>query len=210
MARYVSIFRRLFRRGPDTAAADTLIELLSRYSVPAAAASDETFRELTTSGVAPAGTRLVAAVALEEAGLGYAFLSRAEGQGAAHSGRLRLVGAHVLVDRTRLSPPWAADWRSPLRAMPGRSENDLGPIRSIAWQPSDATDQSALEAAQWLNSNDRVHRRVLGLLRDGSSGQFELLPLSSWISVGVYRYGADTPDPTALEALLTVSRTLVE
>ena len=200
--------RRRLRRGADRAATESLIDSLGRYSVPATAASEETFRELSRSGVVVGGARLVAVVDVSDAEIEYALLTRIEGQGAAHSGRLRAVGAHLLLERENLGEDWSAEWRAALRAMPSRSEQELGPVRTFEWQASDATDSAAVEAARRLDRNDRVNRRVLGLLREGSSGQFEIVPQGKWMRVAVHQYGAALPNPTALEALLSVAREL--
>lgn len=199
---------RVLRRGPDRQATDSLVESLGRYSVMGTAVTEETFRSLAASPMLASGTRLVAAVELNEPGMSFAFLTRIEGQGAAHSGRMRAIGAHLLLDRDSLAVAWSPDWQTALRATPSRSANELGPVRAFQWLPSDATDEAAVAAADRIGASDRVTRRVLGLLRDGSSGQFEIVPQGHWLRVAVYQYGAELPDPTALEALLSVAREL--
>ena len=199
---------RLLRRGPDASAVDELLMRLSQYSIEATPVSEDDFRAMRERGLVGRGTRLIAAVALHEPRMSYALLTRVVGEGAAHSGQMRAVGAHLLVDRVTLPSQWSAEWRTPLAAMPTSSERELGAIRSVQWRPRDATDATAQTLAQELSRNDRVQRRVLGLLRDGASGQFEIVPLATMIRIGVYQYGRDVPDPTALEALVTVARAL--
>lgn len=199
---------RIRRPSPDRDATYALVESLDQYSVQADAVSDERFLELARSAVAPPASRLVAAAELSDSAARYALLTRVAGQGAAHSGQLRAVGAHLLIERSDLSPEWPTEWRAALRAMPSDSDNDLGPVREFEWRSADATDSAAVAAADRLASNERVNRRVLGLLRDGSSGQFEIAPQGSRVRVAVYQYGVDLPDPTAIEALLSVAGTL--
>lgn len=198
------------RRGPDDRATEALIELLSRYSVTAAPAPTDVYRAFSRAPLLSSGMRLVSLVELRESDARYAMLTSIDGQGAAHSGRMQAVGANLLVERERLSEEWSPDWQAALRVMPARSGNELGPVREVKWQPSDATDTHAVAAAERLSSFDHVTGRVLGLLREGGSGQFEIVPQADWVRVAVFQYGKSMPDPTAFEALLTVARVLVD
>ena len=144
------------RRGPDDRATEALIELLSRYSVTAAPAPTDVYRAFSRAPLLSSGMRLVSLVELRESDARYAMLTSIDGQGAAHSGRMQAVGANLLVERERLSEEWSPDWQSALRVMPARSGNELGPVREVKWQPSDATDTHAVAAAERLSSFDHV------------------------------------------------------
>ena len=203
----MSILRRLFRRGADAAAAQALVTRLSQYSIEAEPLSADAFRDLVESNSAGRNVRIVAAVNVAEPGVDLALITRIAGPGAAHSGQLQAVGAHLLMARDALSSAWPERWTAALRAMPSSSERDLGAVRDFHWAPSDASDADATAAALRLSKLDPVHRRVLGLLR-GGSGQFEIVPSASQVRIAVHQYGQDLPDPTALEALISVARAL--
>ena len=181
---------------------------LSQYSIEAEPLSADAFRELVESNPAGRNVRIVAAVNVAEPGVDLALITRIAGPGAAHSGQLQAVGAHLLMARDALSPAWPERWTAALRAMPSSSERDLGAVRDFHWTPSDASDADAAIAAERLSKLDGVHRRVLGLLRGGGSGQFEIVPSASQVRIAVHQYGQDLPDPTALEALISVAPAL--
>ncbi len=199
---------RLMGRGPDAEASDALFMRLSQYSIDARRVSDEQFRALRDSEMGIRGMRLVAAAEIDQPPLRFALITRVSGEGAAHSGQVRATGAHVLVDSQALPAPWSGDWTLALRATPVSSERELGAVREFQWRSRDASDPVTADLARWLAGNDRVQRRVLGLLRDGGSGQFEIVPLTTMIRIGVYQYGLDLPDPTAFDALVAVAQAL--
>ena len=140
--RYVSIFRRLFRRLPrHGGCCRTLIELLSRYSVPAAAASDETFRELDNDREwLPRGHAWWPRLRWKRQVSATRSCRELTGQGAA-SQRSAAVGRRACDWSTELGPcpePWASLIGAPrCGRMPGSvGRTDLGPDRGqFAWQP---------------------------------------------------------------------------
>ncbi len=198
-------WRRLSRRGPDQAATDALIQMLAQRSVIARAAAD--FGAASRSVSLPAGSRVVAALALGEP-LRLLLLSRIEGNAAGHAGRMRVVGVHVLLDRAALGEDWPSGWSAAVRAMPIEPPGGLGAAREFEWRAADASDAAALAAVERLRGIDRVSRRVIGLLRDGSAMQFEIVPTASTLRVAVHQAGQELPDPTAVEAVITVAHAL--
>ena len=201
------ILRRLFRRGPDTKLNARLLEILAQRSVEARAAEDH--EALARRFVWPAGSRVRAALELVDAApLTHLLLTRVTGATAGHGGNLSLIGVHVLVDRRALGEEWGGGWAAAIRAHPTDSPGGLGAPRDFEWQPSDATIGEAVLIAARLQANERVQRRVMGVLRELSTMQFEIAAVGGVVRVAVHQTGRETPDPTAVEALLTVARSL--
>ena len=200
------ILRRLLRRGPDAKTTAALVEILAQRSVTARAVAnpDELFKQFTW----PPASRARAVLELDAAPLTHLILTRIVESTAVHGGKMSLIGAHVLVDRSALPAVWAGDWGVTIRAHPKDHAGGLGAPRDFDWQADDASIVEAGRAAAALDANDRVQRRVMGVLREPATMQFEIVPIGPAVRVTVYQGGRELPDPTAVEALLTVARAL--
>ena len=200
------ILRRLLRRGPDAKTTAALVEILAQRSVTARAVAnpDELFKQFTW----PPASRARAVLELDAAPLTHLILTRIVETTAVHGGKMSLIGAHVLVDRSALPAVWAGEWGTPIRAHPKGHAGGLGAPRDFDWQADDASVVEAGRAAAALDANDRVQRRVMGVLREPATMQFEIVPIGPAVRVTVYQGGRELPDPTAVEALLTVARAL--
>ena len=200
------ILRRLLRRGPDAKTTAALVEILAQRSVIARAAASplELFEQFSW----PPGSRARVVLELDAAPLTYLIITRIVETTAVHGGKMSLIGAHVLVDRSALPAVWAGEWGVTIRAHPKDHAGGLGAARDFDWQADDASVVEAGRAAAALDANDRVQRRVMGVLREPATMQFEIVPTGGVVRVTVYQGGRELPDPTAVEALLTVARAL--
>ncbi len=198
----MSILRRIFRRGPDARATAALIEILATRSMSGRAASepDEVVRGMHL----PRSTRAVAVIELDAgaAPLRHVVVSRLGGDAAGHMGRITVTGAHVVLDRAALpAAAWPPGWATPILAQP----QDQGPFK---WHPLDATGAGAAEAASQLSGSDRVARNVKYLLDQPQTLQVEVVPAARSVRISVHQGGAGLPQPTVVEALLAVARTI--
>lgn len=201
MAGYVSILRRLFRRGPDTKSADGLIEMLARCRVSGRAVEspDGIMQDLRL----PRGTRALAAIELDSAAapLRHVVASRIGGDAAGHMGKITVTGIHVTVDRSELPDQWPTDWATPILAQP----QDRG---SFAWRPLNATTPGCLEAVELLLTSDRVARLVNVLLNEPQTLQVEVAPTASRVRVAAHHSGDGLPQSTTVEAVLGIARSI--
>ena len=203
------ILRRLLRRGPDAKLTARLIEILAQRSVAARAAED--YLQITRSLTMPAGTRAKAVLELLDAApLTHLLATEVQGAAAGHGPRMKVLGVHLLVNRAALGPHWPSDWRLPVRAQPLDPPGGVGPPREFRWQSSDASDASTAAAAELLAANERIQRRVIGALREPSTMLFEIAPSGEALRVAVHQAARSEPDPTVVEAVLTVARALAE
>ena len=202
------ILRRLFRRGTDAKLTARLIEILAQRSV--AARQPEHWREVARALSMPPGTRSNVVLELEDADpLTHLLLTEIHGA-AGHGSQLSVIGVHLLVRRNALGPDWPSDWRLPVRAQPLDPPGGVGPPRDFRWQASDASDAGTVTAAERLADNERIQRRVIGVLREPSTMFFEIAPAAQVLRVAVHQTARKEPDPTAVEAVLTVARALAE
>ena len=204
----VSILRRMFRRGPDRKLSEDMIEILAQRSVDARIALEH--EVIVGSIQLPAGSRARVVLELRAAPLTHMLVTRIQGDTAGHGGRMTVIGTHLLMDRAALSERWPQGWTGPVRAHPVEPPGGLGAPREFEWQPDDFTNRSATAAAEMLKENDRVQRRMIGVLREPSTMQFELAPSGDYLRISVHQSGRELPDPTAVEALITVGRALAE
>ncbi len=123
---------------------------------------------------------------------------------------MALIGAHLLLDRTALPERWPADWTVPVRAHPLEPPSGLGAPREFEWQADDFSNDSASAVVEMLRDNERVQRRMIGVLREPATMQFELVPSGDYLRISVHQFARELPDPTAVEALITVGRALTE
>lgn len=203
------IWRRLFRRGPDRKLTERLIEMLAQRSVAARAVED--YLAVTRSITMPAGARAKAVLEIvDEPPLTHLLATEVEGSTAGHGGRMKVIGVHLLVRRDALGADWPADWRLPVRAQPLDPPGGVGPPREFRWQASDASDAGTVAAAERLTGNERIQRRVIGMLREPSTMLFEIAPLAGALRVAAHQTARAEPDPTVVEALVTVGRALAE
>ncbi|MDE2746881.1 MAG: hypothetical protein OXI41_12970 [Chloroflexota bacterium] len=195
----MSIFRRLLRRGPDTASTDALIEMLAARRVVGRAAEDA--EAVARALRLPRGTRAIAVVALdsEAAPLRHVVASRIGGDAAGHMGKIVVTGIHVTLDRSALPAEWPSDWSSVLLAQP----EDRG---SFAWRPLDATSAGASDAVAMLSASDRIARLVSVILNEPQTLQVEIAPSDSIVRVAAHHTGGELPPPTMLEAVLGIAR----
>ncbi len=197
----MSILRRLFRRGPDTEATDALIDMLAKRRVSGRAApnSDEVARDLHL----PRGTRALAVIELESdaAPLRHVVASRIGGDAAGHMGKVTVTGIHVTLERSALPSEWPSSWATPILAQP----QERG---TFAWRPFDATGAGALEAVVLLSASDRVARWVSVVLNEPQTLQVEVAPSASRVRVAAHHTGSGLPQPTTVEAVLTVARAI--
>lgn len=203
------IWRRLFRRGPDRRLTERLIEMLAQRSVAARAVED--YLAVTRSITMPAGARAKAVLEIvDEPPLTYLLATEVEGSTAGHGGRMKVIGVHLLVRRDALGADWPTDWRLPVRAQRLDPPGGVGPPREFRWQASDASDAGTVAAAERLTGNERIQRRVIGVLREPSTMLFEIAPLEGALRVAAHQTARAEPDPTVVEALVTVGRALAE
>lgn len=202
------ILRRLFRRGPDRKLSEGLIEILAQRSVEARMAAEH--EAVTRAARLPAGSRARVVLELRAAPLTHMLVTRIEGSTAGHGGRMAIIGAHLLIDRAALPERWPAVWSVPVRAHPIEPPGGLGAPREFEWQADDFSDDSAASVVELLRENERVQRRMIGVLREPSTMQFELVPSGDYLRISVHQAGRELPDPTAVEALITVGRALAE
>ena len=203
------IWRRLFRRGPDRKLTERLIEMLAQRSVAARAAED--YLAITRSITMPAGARAKAVLEIVDAPpLTHLLATEVEGSTAGHGGRMKVIGVHLLVRRDALGVDWPAEWRLPVRAQRLDPPGGVGPPREFRWQASDASDAGTVAAAERLAGNERIQRRVIGVLREPSTMLFEIAPLAGALRVAAHQTARTEPDPTVVEALVTVGRALAE
>lgn len=197
----MSILRRLFRRGPDTEATDAVIDMLAKRRVSGRAAADANtvVQELHL----PRGTRALAVVELDAdaAPLRHVVASRIGGESAGHMGKITVTGIHVTLDRSVLSDDWPKTWATPILAQP----EDRG---SFSWRPFDATGPGASEVATLLTASDRVARWVNVVLNEPQTLQVEVAPSASRVRVAAHHTGGGLPQPTTVEAVLTIARTI--
>ena len=193
--------RRFARRGPDPEAMDAVIDMLAKRRVSGQPApdADGVVRELHL----PRGTRALAVIELEPdaAPLRHVVASRIGGDAAGHTGKIIVTGIHVTLDRSVLPEEWPASWATPILAQP----EDRG---SFAWRPFDATGAGASEVVSLLSASDRVARWVTVVLNEPQTLQFEIAPSASSVRVAAHHGGAGLPQPTTVEAVLTVARTI--
>ena len=202
------ILRRLFRRGTDAGLTARLIEILAQRSI--AARQPEDWQQVARALSMPAGTRSKVVLELEDADpLTHLLLTEIRGA-AGHGSQLSVLGVHLLVRRNALGADWPTDWRLPVRAQPLDSPGGVGPPREFRWQPLDASDTATAAAAERLAANERIQRRVIGVLREPSTMFFEIAPDARVLRVAVHQTARSEPDPTAVEAVLTVARALAE
>ena len=202
-------WRRLFRRGPDRKLTERLIEMLAQRSVAARAVED--YLAVTRSITMPAGARAKAVLEIvDEPPLTYLLATEVEGSTAGHGGRMKVIGVHLLVRRDALGADWPTDWRLPVRAQRLDPPGGVGPPREFRWQASDASDAGTVAAAERLTGNERIQRRVIGVLREPSTMLFEIAPLEGALRVAAHQTARAEPDPTVVEALVTVGRALAE
>ena len=203
------IWRRLFRRGPDRKLTERLIEMLAQRSVSARAAED--YLAVTRSITMPAGARAKAVLEIVDAPpLTHLLATEVEGSTAGHGGRMKVIGVHLLVRRDELGADWPAEWRLPVRAQRLDPPGGVGPPREFRWQASDASDAGTVAAAERLAGNERIQRRVIGVLREPSTMLFEIAPIAGALRVAAHQTARSEPDPTVVEALVTVGRALAE
>ena len=203
------ILRRLLRRGPDAKLTARLIEILAQRSVSARAAED--YLRITRDLTMPAGTRAKAVLELENAApLTHLLATEVQGAAAGHGPRMKVLGVHLLVNRAALGPHWPSGWQLPVRAQPLDPPGGVGPPREFRWQASDASDAGTAAAAELLAANERIQRRVIGALREPSTMLFEIAPSGEALRVAVHQSARSEPDPTVVEAVLTVARALAE
>ena len=201
LAWYVSILRRLFRRGPDPEAANAVIDMLAKRRVSGRPAedADSVVRELHL----PRGTRTLAVIELDPdaAPLRYVVASRIGGESAGHMGKITVTGIHVTLDRSALPDEWPGNWATSILAQP----EDRG---SFAWRPANATAAGAAEVCAWLAASDRVARLVNVVLNEPQTLQVEVAPSDSRVRVAAHHTGGGLPQPTTVEAVLNVARTI--
>ena len=197
----MSILRRLFRRGPDTKTTDAVIDMLAKRGVSgrAAADPDALVRELHL----PRGTRALAVIELDRdaAPLRHVVASRIGGDAAGHMGKVTVTGIHVTLDRSDLPEEWPSNWATPIQAQ----REDRG---SFAWRPFDATGAGASEVVSLLSGSDRVARWISVVLNEPQTLQVEVAPSASSVRVAAHQGGAGLPQPSTVEAVLTVARTI--
>ena len=197
----MSLLRRLFRRGPDTEATDAVIDMLSKRRVSGRAAADaeSVVRELHL----PRGTRALAVIELDSdaAPLRHVVASRIGGDAAGHMGKVTVTGIHVTLERSALPAEWPSSWMTPILAQP----EERG---SFVWRPFDATGAGATEAASLLTASDRVARWVTVVLNEPQTLQVEVAPSASRVRVAAHHSGGGLPQPTTIEAVLTIARTI--
>lgn len=203
------IWRRLFRRGPDRKLTERLIEMLAQRSVAARAVED--YLAVTRSITMPAGARAKAVLEIVDAPpLTHLLATEVEGSTAGHGGRMKVIGVHLLVRRDELGVDWPAEWRLPVRAQRLDPPGGVGPPREFRWQASDASDAGTVAAAERLAGNERIQQRVIGVLREPSTMLFEIAPVAGALRVAAHQTARTEPDPTVVEALVTVGRALAE
>ncbi len=207
------ILRRLFRRGPDRKLTERLIEMLAQRSVASRAAED--YLAIVRSITMPPGTRAKAVLEIVDAPpLTHLLATEVEGLTAGHGGRMKVIGVHLLVRRDAagagVGAGWPADWRLPVRAQRLDPPGGVGPPREFRWQASDASDPGTVAAAERLAGNERIQRRVIGVLREPSTMLFEIAPLEGALRVAAHQTARTEPDPTVVEAVVTVGRALTE
>lgn len=197
----MSILRRLFGRGSDSKSADELIETLAqrRLNGRSAESPDAIMRDLRL----PRGTRALAVIELDAdaAPLRHVVASRIGGDAAGHMGKITVTGIHVTVDRSELPDQWPSDWATPILAQP----QDRG---SFAWRPLNATTPGCLQAVELLSTSDRVARLVNVLLNEPQTMQIEVAPSADRVRVAAHHSGGGLPQPTTVEAVLTIARAI--
>ena len=151
----------------------------------------------------PRGTRALAVIELDRdaAPLRHVVASRIGGDAAGHMGKITVTGIHVTLDRSALPDEWPNSWTTPILAQP----EDRG---SFAWRPFDATSAGASEVSALLTASDRVARLVTVVLNEPQTLQVEVAPSASRVRVAAHHSGAGLPQPTTVEAVLTVARTI--
>lgn len=199
MAGYVSLFRRLFRRGPDTKSMDALIEMLGARRVVGRPAEDA--EAVARALRLPRGTRAIAVVSLdsEAAPLRHVLASRIGGDAAGHMGKITVTGMHVTLDRSALPAEWPTDWSTSVLAQP----EDRG---FFSWRPMDATSTGASEAVALLSASDRIARLVGVVMNDPHALLVEIAPSDSSVRVAAHHTGGGLPPGTTLEAVLGIAR----
>ena len=185
-----------------------MIEILAQRSVEARMAIGH--EAIVRAAQLPAGSRAHVVLELRAAPLTHMLVTRIAGDAAGHSGRMVMIGAHLLLDRVALPERWPRSWSVPVRAHPVEPPGGLGAPREFEWEAADATDHAARTIVELLNANERVQRRVIGVLREQSTMQFELVPSGHYLRIAVHQFGRELPDPTAVEALITVGRAIAE
>ena len=197
----MSILRRLFRRGPDTKATDAVIEMLAKRGVRGRPAADPD--ALVGELHLPRGTRALAVIELDAdaAPLRHVVASRIGGDAAGHMGKVTVTGIHVTLDRADLPAEWPSTWATPILAQ----REDRG---SFAWRPFDATSAGASEVVSFLSASDRVARWISVVLNEPQTLQVEVAPSASSVRVAAHQGGAGLPQPTTVEAVLTVARAI--
>ena len=195
------ILRRFGRRGPDKESTRAVIDMLAkrRVSGRSAADADGVVRALHL----PRGTRALAVIELDPdaAPLRHVVASRIGGDAAGHMGKITVTGIHVTLDRSALPEAWPSSWATPVQARP----EDRG---AFAWRPLDATGAGAAEVVALLSASDRVARRVSVVLNEPQTLQIEVAPSASRVRVAAHHSGGGLPQPTTVEAVLTVARTI--
>ena len=197
----MSILRRLFRRGPDTKTTDAVIDMLAKRGMSGrpAADPDALVRDLHL----PRGTRALAVIELDRdaAPMRHVVASRIGGDAAGHMGKVTVTGIHVTLDRSDLPEEWPSNWATPILAQ----REDRG---SFAWRPFDATGAGASEVVSLLTGSDRVARWISVVLNEPQTLQVEVAPSASSVRVAAHQGGAGLPQPSTVEAVLTVARTI--
>lgn len=200
------ILQRILRRRPDAKTTEALILILAQRSVTARAAADH---QLVSGQFQwPPRSRVRAVLELDEPLLNHLIVTQIDGP-IAGGGRIRVLGVHLLIVRAALPAEWAGGWSAVIHAHPSDAPSGLGPPRDFEWLPSDASMSQAAAVAAKLGANDRVQRRVLGVLREPSTMQFEIDVDGSVVRISVQQSGREVPDPTAVEALLAVARAIL-
>ena len=204
----MSILSRLFRRGPDSESTNAVIDLLSKRNVSGQSAPDA--QQIVKGLSFPQGSRALAVIDLERGHepLRHVIASRIGGQAAGHSGRITVTGIHVTLDRSALPEEWPSRWATPIHAQPDTAREGVGEAREFAWRPMDATGAGAPEVVELLTQNERVARRVNSALREPGIIQVEVVPSASLVRVAAHRTGEGLPDPTTVDAVLTVARAI--
>ena len=183
-----------------------VLAMLAARSIKAQAAAD--VNQLRKSIPLPPGTATLAGFTLE-APFQTLLVTKIGGDAAGHAGRMELIGTHLLVDRAALAAAWPSGWATAVRDVPLEPPGGLGPPRDYTWRATDASDRAAVAAAELLKQDDRITYRVLPLLRQGTVMQYELVPTPTALRIAAHQQGRQQPAPAALEAVLTIGRTLI-
>ena len=201
------LFRRVFRRRPDQQATERMIELLAQRSVRATAS--EQFQDIAQALPIAPGSRVKVVLDIDDPTIAHLLVTSIGGN-TELSGRMSLIGAHLLVERAALGLDWPSSWSGAVRAQPIESRSGVGPPRDFEWRPADQSDTPTAEAARRLGANERIQRRVVGLLREPSTLLFEIVPTGERLRIAVHQSARELPDPTAVDALITVARALAD